>query len=253
MSSDKKNALNIEIISDLHCEFHMDKGSSFIFSLDPECVDVLVLAGDINVAENGMLFESLCQFCSRFNSSEVIYIHGNHTFYGSNRAFVLDQTHEAVKCNSNLIWLDNDTVSINEQRFIGTPLWFSNDVENIKHEDRLNDFDQIKDYRKWVYIENHKAIEFIKRELSTDDVVITHHLPSNKSVPSQFMYSPLNRFFVCNLENIILDRQPDLWIHGHTHCHCDYMIGKSRIICNPFGYVHTGEKSEFIEGLVVTI
>lgn len=27
-----------------------------------------------------------------------------------------------------------------------------------------------------------------------------------------------------------------LWIHGHSHDRCDYLLGKTRIIANPLGY-----------------
>ena len=30
--------------------------------------------------------------------------------------------------------------------------------------------------------------------------------------------------------------QPALWIHGQTHEACDYLIGQTRIVCNPRGY-----------------
>jgi hypothetical protein len=30
--------------------------------------------------------------------------------------------------------------------------------------------------------------------------------------------------------------QIKLWTHGHTHHKFDYMIGETRIVCNPRGY-----------------
>jgi len=46
----------------------------------------------------------------------------------------------------------------------------------------------------------------------------------------------INPAFASDLENLILEFQPELWIHGHIHTACDYTIGKTRVICNPRGY-----------------
>jgi predicted phosphodiesterase len=43
--------MHIQLLSDLHFEFHADHGQSFVESLDPRGVDVLVLAGDIAVGD----------------------------------------------------------------------------------------------------------------------------------------------------------------------------------------------------------
>ena len=35
-----------------------------------------------------------------------------------------------------------------------------------------------------------------------------------------------------------MDRpQIKLWTHGHTHHEFDYMVGSTRVVCNPRGYV----------------
>ena len=36
-----------------------------------------------------------------------------------------------------------------------------------------------------------------------------------------------------------------LWIHGHVHNNFDYMIGDTRVICNPRGYEMYQENFEF--------
>jgi Icc-related predicted phosphoesterase len=43
--------------------------------------------------------------------------------------------------------------------------------------------------------------------------------------------------YASDLEDFIIETKPDLWIHGHVHEPFDYVIGKTRIICNPHGYV----------------
>jgi hypothetical protein len=40
------------------------------------------------------------------------------------------------------------------------------------------------------------------------------------------------------MKELIVAREPALWIHGHTHHAMDYRIGPTRILCNPLGYPH---------------
>lgn len=94
----------------------------------------------------------------------------------------------------------------------------------------------IPDFKLWVYEECKKAISFLEKNIKERDIVITHHLPSHRSVHPKWKGSLLNNFFVCNLENLILRKKPAYWIHGHTHEEFFYKIGNTTVICNPLGY-----------------
>ncbi len=85
------------------------------------------------------------------------------------------------------------------------------------------------------------------------DIVITHYLPSFRSVHPKFAAEPTNCFFVCDVEDLIVERQPALWLHGHTHESADYQIGKTRVVCNPFGYVGYGLNSAFKDELTIEL
>jgi predicted phosphodiesterase len=69
-------------------------------------------------------------------------------------------------------------------------------------------------------------------------VVCGHHSPSKQSTKPQYEHDVLvNGAYSSNLNDFILDRpQIKLWTHGHTHHVFDYMIGSTRILCNPRGY-----------------
>jgi hypothetical protein len=42
-----------------------------------------------------------------------------------------------------------------------------------------------------------------------------------------------------------MDRpQIKLWTHGHTHELFDYMIGDTRVVCNPRGYINYEELAD---------
>ena len=62
------------LLSDLHFEFHKDAGESFVASLAPTGIDVLVLAGDIAVGAG--IGPALDLMCARFRASTVVYVHG---------------------------------------------------------------------------------------------------------------------------------------------------------------------------------
>ena len=77
------------------------------------------------------------------------------------------------------------------------------------------------------------------------DVVVTHHLPTQLSVHPEYKGSPLNPFFVCEMDPLIFEKRPKLWVHGHTHKSVSKMVGRTRIVCNPFGYARHEENPEF--------
>jgi hypothetical protein len=53
---------------------------------------------------------------------------------------------------------------------------------------------------------------------------------------SEFVRRLPRDFFLCDVRKLIETAQPALWIHGHTHESCDYQIGRTRVVCNPYGY-----------------
>jgi predicted phosphodiesterase len=243
--------MRVQLLSDVHVEFHADQGVDFVRSLEPGGVDVLVLAGDIAVGQG--IVPALSLFCERYRSATVVYVHGNHEYYGTDRETVVAVTHEATALNRNLVWLDSEMAEISGQRFLGGPLWFERRPEAERFKRGMADFQAITGFESWVYDENRRMKELLVKELRETDVVVTHHLPTFASVASQFSSSPLNAFFVCDVEELIEERRPRLWMHGHTHASVDERIGRTRVLCNPFGYVGWELNSGFVDALIVEI
>ena len=69
-------------------------------------------------------------------------------------------------------------------------------------------------------------------------VVVGHHAPSKLSTKPAYERDVLmNGAYSSDLSEFILDHpRIKLWTHGHTHNDFDYMIGSTRIVCNPRGY-----------------
>ena len=66
-------------------------------------------------------------------------------------------------------------------------------------------------------------------------------------------WNPLNRFFLCDVDDLIERAGPPLWVHGHTHCSMDTQVGRTRIVCNPLGYSGWGENADFDGKLVISV
>lgn len=244
-------AARILPVSDLHFEFHKDDGGAFTdeLGLQGENCDVLVVAGDLTVAPR--MRAALELLCAKFK--KVVYVTGNHEYYAhSSFGSVVAKRRAAVAELPNLAVLDRGQIIINGQRFLGVPMWFPRPPGGVATWG-MNDFQVIDDFENWVYVENKRAVEWLWRAVKRDDVVITHHLPSYKSVHPKYKNSPLNAFFVCDVERLILEKKPRLWIHGHTHESCDYFIGETRVVCNPFGYARIEENQSFDFGKIIEV
>ena len=82
-------------------------------------------------------------------------------------------------------------------------------------------------------------------------IIVTHHLPTYKSVAPEYIDHPLNPCFASNADSLIETLHPTLWIHGHTHSPIDLSINKTRILCNPRGY--DTENVYFNPCLIITL
>jgi predicted phosphohydrolase len=211
----------------------------------PQC-DVVILAGDIDVGFRGVTWAD-----KTFGDIPTIYIAGNHEYYGGIIPNVMNAM-KAEAIGTNVHVLDNESIVINGVRFIGSTLWTDFDlmgqapVHMLKAQMEMNDYRRIKISQRVALTANdtqefHKiARAYLTEELfkpfEGPTVVVTHHLPSELSVPERFAGDSLNPAYASRLENLILDTNPNIWCHGHTHDNFDYMLGDTRIICNPRGY-----------------
>lgn len=234
--------MKIALASDLHFEFHDDDGAWLVARLP--AADVLVCAGDLTTCRAGIPSAARL-LCDRY--AHVVFVAGNHEHYHSSFHEVRSELQRASDELGNLHVLDNSICEISGIRFVGTTMWFRRlpGIETLQH--RLNDFRCIEDASRLLYEENEVACAFLQREVSREDVVVTHHLPSLRSVSPLYVDDPVNCFFVCEMEELIERAQPKLWLHGHSHSSCDYRIGQTRVACNPYGYAGHSVNPQFSE------
>jgi predicted phosphodiesterase len=83
-----------------------------------------------------------------------------------------------------------------------------------------------------------RSREWLAQQLATPfegpRVVVSHHLPSWRSVAPAFLRAVSNASFASDLDELF--GPVALWVHGHTHHSFDYRVGATRIVANPRGY-----------------
>lgn len=195
--------------------------------------------------------------CS-FQFPHVIYVAGNHEFYHGKFYAGLDYLRDECAKYPNVYFLECDTKVIDDVTFIGGTLWTDmNKADPLTMhaiEGMMNDFRIIRnDYRSYAHmsardvVERHrKTLQYFRSVLAEQHdkkfVVVGHHSPSFQSVHESYKDEQLmNGGYHSDLSEFILDHpQIKLWTHGHTHHPFDYMIGETRIVCNPRGYENDG-------------
>ena len=103
-------------------------------------------------------------------------------------------------------------------------------------------------------VKDHKAmLQFIRESIASRPdmpwVVVGHHAPSKLSTKPQYEKDVIvNGAYSSDLSEFILDHpQIKVWTHGHTHHPFDYMIGSTRIVCNPRGYINYEDRADEFE------
>ena len=110
-------------------------------------------------------------------------------------------------------------------------------------------------------VEDHKTMLAYLGETLKDNppwravVVVGHHAPSKASTHPRYANETLmNGGYSSDLSEFILDHpEIKLWTHGHTHEDFDYMIGSTRIVCNPRGYINYEERADNFQLKVVEV
>jgi Icc-related predicted phosphoesterase len=248
--------MKITVVSDLHLEFGYT-------SLPGG--EVLILSGDIaeakrikkqferygnhrsNVNRDFACSEFFWKECAKYQ--KVFYVMGNHEHYTGD----ISETKDILKSciPSNIEILDNDIHEYNGYLFMGATLWTDlnrNDPLTAFHlKDCMNDYHVVKNKGEILrpehtYQMHRDSMEFFQSQLKDNPdkkfIVVTHHAPSELSIHPRYKYDQLmNGGYFSNLEEFLLDHNNIcLWTHGHVHNNFDYLIGETRVICNPRGY-----------------
>ena len=280
--------MKLQIASDLHIEFERQYGK-YSFELEQTDADVIVLAGDIGV---GFKEErKFCEKVARDHGKPVVFVLGNHSFYqkgnidrirgrwaqydieesDKNNVFYLDEGHhwsyKGVNFVGGIFWTDFNNYDTWDMRvaeqmmndYRGCRMTQMDSSANNMHAFEKDGMTESSDYyftpRRSVD-EHYKTKEYMNymlSELEGTNVVVTHHLPSQRSSDSRYRDNSLNPAYYSHLDDWVRDRDIALWVHGHTHSSNDYMLGDTRVVCNPRGYYMHDENPNFSPSLVVEV
>ncbi|WP_426993087.1 metallophosphoesterase [Methylomonas sp. CM2] len=224
----------INYFSDVHLEF----GEQAAPETD---ADIIVAAGDIGVFDQGVVWLKAL-------NKPVIYVAGNHEFYGYEYRQVLEMLRREC-AGSQIHFLEKDQFVFQGVRFIGCTLWtdlFSEGDEKANAlQKTLNDFRRIsfedQAFSPYQFSALHAdAKSWLEARLAEPyagkTVVVTHHAPTEWS----WIGSPkvLKRLAYCNdLKPLFHEYEIAAWFHGHVHNLGDYRIADARILSNTRGYL----------------
>jgi predicted phosphohydrolase len=236
-------------MSDLHFEFQADGGRDFIAQIFDSRVDVLVIAGDLS---NAPYMEHALYSLSRvYKHTLILFVPGNHDFYKSSIQETLCYLSRLEERIPNFRCLYNSSMTVCDRLFIGATLWFPRTSYSESNQHKINDFYCIDNFYNDVYSHNDYAVKYLTSARIAKSCVITHHVPTRKSVAHECTSDPINAFRVCPMDRLIVAKRPYSWIHGHTHHSFDYLYYETRVVCNPFGYSDRKENKHFNKKLLL--
>ncbi|UGX94818.1 metallophosphoesterase [Bradyrhizobium barranii subsp. barranii] len=227
-------------MSDLHIE--LTRGWDLPSGDARPDFDVMIVAGDlIPRMERGVAW-----LLDRVRDRPVIYVAGNHEFYGCDIDRTLEKA-KALAAGTNVHVLENESVRIDDVTFAGCTLWTDFGIRGDAHgamavaAERMNDFKRIRmSTYKRRFLPHHavnrhsKSVTFLESEMRKprgEDklVVVTHHasIPEMTSGPGGSGNDPtLDPAYRSDLRRLMVPapddgrgalRPAELWIFGHTH------------------------------------
>ena len=286
------DAMKLQLLSDLHLEAH----PHFQPTAAPDA-EVLVLAGDIgSYQEGGLLqdeyfglerFSPLPQFASW--PCPVIFVPGNHEYDMQD----WDVAHARLRrvCDAlGIIWLERESLVLNQVRFVGTTLWTDYDaIALLDPQVQAGDVGRLLKQRE----KSFRAANFYLRKtggtrhgqpflaepmreqalvcqdwlrhalqqpFAGKTVAITHFAPSLQSHDPRYGLVPGTAGFCNALDDLLA--HADLWLHGHLHAPSDYQVQglhadgsewRCRVVANPLGYARKGEQGHFLASACITL
>lgn len=211
--------------------------------------DVYIVAGDIGRPAQAVAWAAELP-------APVLYVPGNHEFYGGSLSGVVSELRQLAR-GTRVHILDNEEVTLGGVRFIGSTLWsdFLLDGPGAARDAAMMEaVAKVHDFRR-IFVDEDRRVPFtpfdaaalfernaawldqrLQRPWPGPTVVITHHAPCSRSIDPRFIGSPLNGCFASNLAELFDGGRAALWIHGHVHHSCDYVLQGTRVVCNPRGY-----------------
>ncbi|MEO5374661.1 MAG: metallophosphoesterase [Alphaproteobacteria bacterium] len=235
----------IAVMSDLHLE-------SGDWSPGPLDADLVILAGDVATGVDGIAWAARV-----LSGIPVVYVAGNRDYWRHD-GDPLESLRLAAVSTPNVRFLQDEAVRFDIGRrgllVLGCTLWTdfalegADTIAGVMAEAGAT----MPDYRnvtlgqgrpltpEQVLAWHRHSRAWLEGELAqprngTTTIVVTHHAPSARSLQDRPPGHVGRITSVSSLDELIADRGPTLWIHGHTHADRDYRLGPTRVVTRQRG------------------
>ena len=240
--------MKLAVLSDLH----LDYAGPLPVQQGLADVDAVIIAGDLfDDPVKGIDWAA-----ERFRLP-VIYVPGNHEFYGSDYAEARRRMAERAR-KRNVSLLDCDTALLpmagQQLRILGCTLWCDYAALSARGigtaeagaaaQRRFLDYRLIHDggepvTPEWVRQRHADELHWLETALQQPhdgpSIVVTHYPPSLRSANPGYALSSLSAHFVNDLEALVRRYAPLAWIHGHTHFSSAYHIEDTLVVSHQRG------------------
>lgn len=236
-------------MSDLHLEFGDEVVKGWLKNVTKK-TKYTVLAGDITNWEGRERNLTMLNKKLRPYTNEIIYVLGNHEYYGAEGipAEKVKSEYRTLTERLGIHLLEDQSISFPDVTFWGATMW--SDVDEEAWE-RMNDHWWFNSREEVLGMHKNSRSALKKfleefQEVSSEEssgdgkrglYVITHHLPSHDLIDPQYReFSTINSGFASDVGDELACSTIDGWIYGHTHAkNCSYLNGVE-MMCNPGGY-----------------
>lgn len=253
--------MRLRVLSDLHLEqLNAER------ELPHVAADAVILAGDIHGGIQGLAWAA-----ERFGDIPILYVPGNHEFYGQCMPTLRREMATEAEC-LGIHLLDNRSLTLDGVRFHGTTLWtdFLLYADQHSHGPAVSEEKALRLMADFSFIEHPEgqvftteesrrlhaeALAWLDAELAHPfdgpRVVISHHAPLAECIPPRYQGSDLSPAFASQLSHLM--GRMDLWIHGHVHEPVDRDVMGTWVLANPGGYPGEFDPSLFTPDLVIEV
>jgi 3',5'-cyclic AMP phosphodiesterase CpdA len=234
--------VRLHVLSDLHLE-------RAPFAAPAPGADVVILAGDIARGAGGV--EWARQWT---HGRPVLYVAGNHEFYGHSLPGLTRDLREAA-AGSSVSVLEDEEVILGGVRFLACTLWSDFEFDGVERRADsmalcrrvVNDYRQIEfdPEGRTLTPQDTRVIHLASRRWLAErlavahdgpTVVVTHHAPLVQGRPRSQLLRALAGAFASDVTELMGGDRVALWVYGHTHRAADLELRGTRVFSNPRGY-----------------
>jgi Icc-related predicted phosphoesterase len=254
--------MKLHIFSDLHMDTRAwrppDLGA-----------DVYIVAGDL--FDDGRYSARWCGDLAQRTGQQVLFTPGNHDFYAGRVGARLKEMSDICRV-AGVVLLHNRSIVLDGIRFAGATAWTDFRLDGDGYQvlarhaakQMIHDFTGIfvgdgkghgrmltPEYTERMHARSRRFLDRALEDAYEEPVVVvTHHAPSRQSLSPHFEKSALNPAFASDMDNVVGWSNAKLWVHGHIHDSVDFMLGATRVICNPRGHPK-GLNRSFLDDLII--